>query len=58
MYNDWNLPEPPLEPPPEPLLPRCPVCGEETDTFYKDKYGAVVGCDNCVSTADAWEETA
>ena len=58
MCNDWNLPERPLEPPPEPPLPRCPICGAETDTFYKDKNGDIVGCDECVSTCDAWEETA
>jgi hypothetical protein len=58
MYNDWSLPERPLEPPPDPPLPRCPICDAETDTFYKDKHGEIVGCDECVSTCDAWEETA
>lgn len=47
-----------MEPPPEPPLPRCPICGAETDTFCKDKNGDIVGCDECVSTVDAWEETA
>ncbi len=37
--------------------PRCPVCGELCDTFYKDMNGEVFGCDECVTTADAWEET-
>lgn len=56
MLNDWrDIPERPLEPPPEPPFPRCPVCGDETDTLYKDKYGDIVGCDNCVTTKDAWE---
>lgn len=35
--------------------PRCPVCGEECEKIYKDAYGAVFGCDNCVETVDAWE---
>lgn len=37
-------------------LPRCPYCGEETDTVYMNRDGALLGCDNCVSTADAWDE--
>jgi hypothetical protein len=56
MYNDWSLPERPLEPPPEPPMPRCPICGEETDTFYRNKDLDIVGCDECVTTVDAWEE--
>lgn len=40
----------------EPTWPVCPVCGEETDTFYKNADGVVVGCDNCIKTVDAWEE--
>ena len=35
---------------------RCPVCGEETDTLYKNIYGEIVGCDVCIRTVDAWEE--
>lgn len=58
MNINWSIPERSLEPPPAPPLPVCPVCREETDTFYKDKDGVVVGCDNCISTADAWEESA
>lgn len=41
----------------EPRYPRCPVCGYETDMFYKDRDGWIIGCDKCVSTVDAWEET-
>lgn len=41
----------------EPTYPHCPVSGEECDTIYKDKEHDIVGCDNCVSTADAWEVT-
>lgn len=35
--------------------PRCPVCCEECETLYKDQYGEVFGCNNCVETVDAWE---
>lgn len=41
----------------EPKFPRCPICDEETDTFYKDKCGDIAGCDNCICTCDAWDET-
>lgn len=40
----------------EPEYPICPVCDQETDTYYKDKHGDIVGCDNCIKTCDAWEE--
>ena len=39
----------------EPDFPRCPVCGEECETVYRDQYGAYVGCDVCMETKDAWE---
>lgn len=26
----------------EPVFPICPVCGEECDTMYKDRYGALL----------------
>lgn len=35
--------------------PVCPACGGETDLFYFDVDGDLVGCDNCVTTKDAWE---
>ena len=35
--------------------PRCPVCGDEAETIYKDRWGDVVGCDNCIETLNAWE---
>lgn len=55
MRNRADPPPSYYEPPdPEPL-PVCPVCGEETDTFFKDYDGAIVGCDNCIKPVDAWE---
>lgn len=41
---------------PDELFPICPVCGEEADTFYKTDYGNIVGCDNCITKVDAWDE--
>ena len=32
----------------EPPVPHCPVCGAECDTAYKDRFGEIVGCDNCM----------
>lgn len=46
--------EPPVEPP-EYTCPRCPVCGEEADSFYKDKWGKIVGCPECVQEVTSWE---
>lgn len=34
--------------------PVCPVCGEETETYYAIN-GDVVGCENCVDEVSAWE---
>ena len=42
--------------PKETPMPRCPVCDAETDTFFKDYYGDIVGCDSCVRPVDAWDE--
>ena len=39
----------------EPTYLRCPVCGAECDTVYKDKEGDIFACDECVSTHDAWD---
>ena len=45
--------EPPIEQIPY-RVPECPVCGEETDTVYKDRWGNVVGCPACVQEASVW----
>jgi hypothetical protein len=36
--------------------PCCPVCGQECDTFFKDRFGDIFGCDECVTRTDAAEE--
>ena len=36
--------------------PICPICGARCDTIYKDGSSSVVGCEECISTTDAWEE--
>jgi len=33
----------------------CPICGEECETIYRDRYGEVVGCDECITTQEAYE---
>ena len=43
------------QPDPEPVY--CPVCGEETTEYlYKDKSGDVVGCENCITQVDPYDE--
>lgn len=37
------------------IWPHCPVCGEECETLYKDRFGAIVGCDVCIEELDAWD---
>ena len=35
--------------------PICPVCGEECEEIFYDKNHEVCGCENCVTSRDAWE---
>lgn len=35
--------------------PICPICGEATDTMYKNQDGEIVGCGECLKAVDAWE---
>lgn len=39
----------------EPQAPHCPFCGEACTTVYIGFYNEIVGCENCIGTADAWE---
>lgn len=36
--------------------PVCPICGQETEIFYKSPNADIIGCDNCIDTVDAWAE--
>ena len=36
-------------------IPICPVCGRECDTVYLDMDDEVIGCDQCISMADAYD---
>ena len=55
MQRECDLPERPLVPPEEPPTPVCPICGGECDTYFK-RDGEIVGCDQCISACNAWEE--
>ena len=44
-----------MEPPEPEENPRCPCCGEECETLYRDRAWRIVGCENCMETLDAWE---
>ena len=35
--------------------PRCPICGAECETLFRDKSGVLFACDECVEKQDAWE---
>ena len=43
--------------PPAVRYPRCPVCGDECAIIYKQG-NEVLGCENCITQGDAWEEPA
>ena len=32
----------------EPIEPLCPICGEDSEFFYTNKLGEVVGCERCL----------
>ena len=38
------------------IYPRCPICGGECETVYRDRSGFAVGCDVCIHKVDAWED--
>ena len=33
----------------------CPVCGEECETVYLDKFGDACGCEHCMHTQDSYD---
>ena len=51
-----RIPDYRLEPPKvKEFIPACPICGKECDTVYLDTDEEVVGCDQCISLADAYD---
>lgn len=38
------------------VYPRCPVCGSECETIFRSKAGFKVGCEECITKTDAWED--
>lgn len=56
MTSFWGHQDNPF-PPNESRRPRCPVCGDECAIIYKQG-NEVLGCENCITEGDAWEEPA
>lgn len=40
-------------PSPDPV--HCPLCDEECETIYRDRYGTVFGCENCIEEQESYE---
>lgn len=38
------------------VYPHCPICGAECEKVYRDKWYEIVGCDECMTAIDAWDE--
>ena len=43
-----------MEPPDEGECPKCPKCGQETDTFYVNGEREIIGCGECIRSVDAY----
>ena len=41
--------------PPDYDVTHCPVCGCECEVLYRNRYGEIIGCDDCIDVVDAWE---
>lgn len=54
VQRGYQIPDPPLEPD-DYDVPRCPCCGNPTDTLYRNEHYEIVGCDNCLKYIDAWD---
>lgn len=39
-----------------PVYPHCPICGAECETIYLDREKNIIGCDCCVTSADACQQ--
>ncbi len=35
--------------------PACPICGENCSSIFRDRWGNILGCEDCVKSEDAWE---
>ena len=56
MTSFWGHQDNPF-PPYESRRPHCPVCGDECTIIYKQG-NEILGCENCITPDDAWEEPA
>lgn len=56
MTSFWGHQDNPFLPN-EPRRPHCPVCGDECSIIYKQG-NEILGCENCITQGDAWEEPA
>lgn len=55
MTSFWGHQDNPF--PPDERRPHCPVCGDECAIIYKQG-NEILGCENCITQGDAWEEPA
>ena len=53
-WGVYDYPEPKGK---ELILPECPICGEECETFYMDRRENIVGCEHCITTEGSYMET-
>ena len=48
--ENWGMP--PFEEMPDPV---CPFCGKNCGEFYLNRAGEVVGCEECIQLANAYD---
>ena len=41
----------------DPTYPVCPICEQTCETIYISADNEIVGCDQCMTTRNAWEVT-
>lgn len=41
----------------DPTYPVCPICDQTCETIYTSADNEIVGCDQCMTTRNAWEVT-
>ena len=41
----------------DPTYPVCPICDQTCETIYISADNEIVGCDQCMTTRNAWEGT-